>query len=70
MPSVGKWNIKLGNDLDHKEVEAVTIHYSIWSSSSGRKEPIILKLEKCIGFFSFILLNVLIYYEQIFGEAA
>ena len=51
MASAGKWNIKLGNYLDHKEVEAVTIHYSIWSSSLGRKEPIILKLEKCIGFF-------------------
>lgn len=50
MPFAENWILKLGNDLDHKEIEAMTIPYSIWISSSGRKEPVVLKFEKCIGF--------------------
>lgn len=47
----GKWNLKLENDFSPKEVEAVIIHYSIWTRHSGRQESVILKLESVLAFF-------------------
>lgn len=48
---VENWILKLGNDLDYKEIEVMIIFYLIWISSLGRKELVVLKFEKCIGFF-------------------
>ena len=56
-------NLKLENDFSPKEVEAVIIHYSIWTKHSGRQESVILKLESVLAFFIHLIecFNILMY---------
>lgn len=51
MPSAGKKNPKLENGLDHKEIEALTIRDSIWTSSSGKQKRLYWSLEGVLAFF-------------------